>query len=171
MPALQQRALWHALIEAGSPLGMRPIGMRAQDSLRLEKGYGVWSLEFSTSVTPVMAGLDRFVALDKGPFIGREAARAARSGVPSQRLVLLEIDSPDADATGYEPIHHDGRRIGYVTSGAYGHHVRRSLALAYVDTACSRMQDPLFVTIIGVPRAARILGEPPYDPSGSRLRG
>ena len=90
---------------------------------------------------------------------------------PPLKLVLIEIDAPDADATGYEPIHHDGRRIGYVTSGAYGHHVRRSLALAYVDTACSRMQDPLSVTIIGVPRAARILGEPPYDPSGSRLRG
>jgi dimethylglycine dehydrogenase len=170
VPALQQRALWHALLEAGTPLGMRPIGMRAQDSLRLEKGYGVWSLEFSTSVTPAMAGLERFVALDKGDFIGRAAELAARASDPPQRLVLLEIDSPDADATGYEPIHHDGRRIGYVTSGAYGHHVRRSLALAYVDTALSRTQDPLSVTIIGVPRPARILASPPYDPHGSRLR-
>jgi len=171
VPALQQRALWHALLEAGTPLGMRPIGMRAQDSLRLEKGYGVWSREFSTSVTPAMAGLQRFVALDKGDFIGRAAEIAARASDAPQRLVLLDIDSPDADATGYEPVHLDGQRIGYVTSGAYGHHVRRSLALAYVDTALSRTQDPLSVTIIGVPRSARILGAPPYDPTGSRLRG
>ncbi len=87
------------------------------------------------------------------------------------RLVLLQVDSPDADATGYEPIHHDGRRIGYVTSGAYGHHVRQSLALAYVDTEWCETTDPLSVTILGKPRAARILRAPPYDPTGSKLRG
>jgi len=169
--ACQQRALWDALCEAGTPLGLRPIGMRAQDSLRLEKGYGVWSLEFSTSVTPAMAGLDRYVAPDKGDFIGRDRFLVAQASEPPQRLVLLEIDSPDADATGYEPIHHDGRRVGFVTSGAYGHYVRRSLALAYVDTGFCSTQDPLSVTIIGVPRPARILAAPPCDPSGSRLRG
>ena len=118
---------------------MRPIGMRAQDSLRLEKGYGVWSLEFSTSCTPAMAGLERFVAADKGDFIGRDAFLAAQAAGPAMKLVLLQVESPEADATGYEPIHHDGKRIGYVTSGAYGHHVRQSLALAYVDTEwCER---------------------------------
>ncbi|HEX7373851.1 MAG TPA: FAD-dependent oxidoreductase, partial [Steroidobacteraceae bacterium] len=105
VPALQQRALWQALLETGVPLGMKPIGMRAQDSLRLEKGYGVWSLEFSTSVTPAMSGLDRFVAPDKGDFIGRAAFMTEQRTGPPQRLVLLEIDSPDADATGYEPVH------------------------------------------------------------------
>jgi dimethylglycine dehydrogenase len=87
------------------------------------------------------------------------------------KLVLLQIDSPEADATGYEPIHHAGRRIGYVTSGAYGHHVRRSLALAYVDTDMCNSQDPLSVTVIGKPRSARILPAPPYDPTGAKLRG
>jgi dimethylglycine dehydrogenase len=86
-------------------------------------------------------------------------------------LVLLQIDSPEADATGYEPIHYAGRRIGYVTSGAYGHHVRQSLALAYVDTAMHDTQQTLSVTIIGQPRSARILPAPPYDPTGAKLRG
>ena len=171
VPALQQMTLWQALIDAGTPLGMRPIGMRAQDSLRLEKAYGVWSLEFSTSVTPAMAGLDRFVAPDKGDFIGRAAFMADQRSLPPQRLVLLEVDSPVADASGYEPVHHQGRRVGYVTSGAYGHHVQRSLALAYVDSDLSATQDPLSVTIIGVPRTARILATPPYDPQGTKLRG
>jgi dimethylglycine dehydrogenase len=171
VPAIQQRALWRALLAAGSPLGMRPIGMRAQDSLRLEKGYGVWSLEFSTSITPAMCGLDRFVAADKGDFIGREAFEKSRHETPSQQLVLLQVDSPEADATGYEPVYHDGRRVGYVTSGAYGHHVRASLALAYVDTPLCTTQDPLSVTILGKPREARLLPEPPYDPRGLLLRG
>jgi dimethylglycine dehydrogenase len=156
---------------AGAPYGMRPIGMRAQDSLRLEKAYGVWSLEFSTSCTPAMAGLERFVALDKGDFIGRDAVLAAQGEPPPMKLVLLQIDSPEADATGYEPIHHGGRRIGYITSGAYGHHVRQSLALAYVDTDMCATRDPLSVTIIGKPCSARILPAPPYDPGGLKLRG
>jgi len=169
--ASQQHALWQALMAVGTPLGMRPIGMRAQDSLRLEKGYGVWSLEFSTSCTPAMAGLERFVATDKGDFIGREAFLAAQTAGPGMKLVLLQVESPDADATGYEPIHREGQRIGYVTSGAYGHHVRQSLALAYVDTAWCETSDLLSVTILGRPRAARILRAPPYDPTGSKLRG
>jgi dimethylglycine dehydrogenase len=169
--ASQQYALWQELLAAGTPLGMRPIGMRAQDSLRLEKGYGVWSLEFSTTCTPAMAGLERFVAAEKGNFIGREAFLAARETGPEMKLVLLQVESPDADATGYEPIHHHDQRIGYVTSGAYGHHVRQSLALAYVDTGCCEATDPLSVTILGKPRAARILRVPPYDPTGSQLRG
>jgi dimethylglycine dehydrogenase len=169
--ASQQHALWQALMAVGTPLGMRPIGMRAQDSLRLEKGYGVWSLEFSTSCTPAMAGLERFVATDKGDFIGREAFLAAQTAGPGMKLVLLQVESPDADATGYEPIHREGQRIGYVTSGAYGHHVRQSLALAYVDTEWCETAAPLSVTILGRPREARILRAPPYDPTGSKLRG
>jgi len=145
--------------------------MRAQDSLRLEKGYGVWSLEFSTSCTPAMAGLERFVAADKGDFIGRNAFLAAQEAGPPQQLVLLQLESPEADATGYEPIHHGDQRVGYVTSGAYGHHVRQSLALAYVDTGWCATTEPLSVTILGKPRAARILHAPPYDPAGSKLRG
>jgi dimethylglycine dehydrogenase len=144
--------------------------MRAQDSLRLEKGYGVWSLEFSNEYTPSMTGLDRFVAPAKGDFIGRDAFIATRGTQPSMRLVLLEVDSPDADATGYEPIRHEGRRVGYVTSGAYGHHVKKSLALGYVETALTRAPRDLTVSVLGVQRPARILSSPPYDPGGAKLR-
>lgn len=170
VPAGRQRALWDALMEIGTPLGMRPIGMKAQDSLRLEKGYGVWSLEYSTAYTPAESGLDRFVAVDKGDFIGRAAFVESCGTAPAKKLVLLQVDSPDADVTGYEPIRHDGRPVGYVTSGAYGHHVGASLALGYIDSPFARTTDPLTVSVIGVQRAARILPAPPYDPSGARLR-
>jgi dimethylglycine dehydrogenase len=96
VPALQQRALWETLLEQGAPFGMRPIGMRAQDSLRLEKGYGVWSLEFAQSYTPAMSGLDRFIAYYKGDFIGRTAALKACETGTGQRLALLAIDALDA---------------------------------------------------------------------------
>ena len=145
--------------------------MRAQDSLRLEKGYGVWSLEFSSSCTPVSCGLDRFIAYDKPAFIGRSAVLQARGQAVAQRLVLLAVDSKDADVTGYEPVRSAGRLVGYVTSGAYGHHVRMSLALAYLDQAAIDAGAPLTVDVIGAPCAARLLREPPYDPQGKRMRG
>ena len=171
VPASEQRALWEALLEHGAPLGMKPIGMRAQDSLRLEKGYGVWSLEFAQSYTPAMSGLDRFVAFDKGEFIGRDAALAERAAGPSQRLVLLAIDAADADVTGFEPVSVGTRKVGFITSGAYGHHVKQSLALAYVDRSVAERPVPLTVSVVGEPRTARILAEPPYDAKGLKLRG
>jgi dimethylglycine dehydrogenase len=118
-----------------------------------------------------MTGLDRFVAPDKGPFTGREAFLRAQDEPPPQRLVLLQIDSPEADVTGYEPIRHDGRRVGYVTSGAYGHYVGFSLALGYVEGRLARTADAFTVSVLGVQRPARIMPEPPYDPAGARMRG
>ena len=171
VPASQQRALWSALMEAGIDFGLRPVGMRAQDSLRLEKGYGIWSTEFSASNTPAQCGLDRYLAFDKGDFVGRDAALAERERGPVERLVLLAVDSTDADLTGYEPIHSDGRRVGYVTSGAHGHSVGLSLALGYVERVIADAPVPLMVDVIGQPRPAQILAEPPYDPTGQRLRG
>jgi len=168
--ASEQRALWQALLNLGSDLGLKPIGLRAQDSLRLEKGYGVWSLEFTAAHTPAECGLDRFVAFEKGEFMGRAAALAARDNEPAQRLVLLAVEALDADATGHEPVYFGSRRVGHVTSGAYGHHVRQSLALAYVDRDIASAPTPLTVVVLGTPRAARILAEPPYDPRGLKLR-
>jgi len=170
VPASQQRALWQALMDAGTPLGMKPIGMRAQDSLRLEKGYGVWSLEFSASYTPKMCGLERFIDFNKGDFIGREAALLASKTTPDETLVLMSIDAVDADVTGYEPIYHQGERIGFITSGCYGHHVQKSLALAYVKSALANSTAELSVTVVGEPRRARILKEPPYDSKALKLR-
>ena len=170
VPAIQQRALWAALMETGEPLGLAPIGTSAQDSLRLEKGYGVWSLEFSQAYTPAMTGLDRFIDWNKGDFIGRTAALAARESLPEQTLCLLAIEAFDADVTGFEPIWLGEKKVGFVTSGAYGHHVQQSLALGFVDTHLVHAPQPLEVHVVGVRRPARLLLEPPYDPRGQKLR-
>ena len=176
VPAAAQRALLAALRAAGEPLGMRLIGDRAIDSLRLEKGYGIWSTEFTQAYTPAMSGLDRFVDWTKPVFVGHDAVHTARSVPPDRTLVLLSIDAPDADAAGDEGVWLDGDLVGFTTSGAYGHHVGQSLALAYVDTPLVegdlRGASPsLVVDIVGEPRSAKLLPEPPYDPSGTRLRG
>jgi dimethylglycine dehydrogenase len=170
VPADRHRLLYEELRDAGRAHGMRLIGDRALDCLRLEKGYGIWSAEFRQDVTPGMSGLDRFVAFDKGDFIGREAALRDREAGAARRLVLLEVDATDADASKDDGIWLDGRLVGAVTSGAYGHHVGASLALAYVDRQIFEARPKLSVDIVGEPRSARILPAIPYDPMGLRLR-
>jgi dimethylglycine dehydrogenase len=82
--------------------------------------------------------------------------------------VTLAIESTDADAAGYEPVYVGTDLVGFVTSGGYGHTVSSSLAMAYVDSGTP--DEGLTVTIVGEPRAARILSIPAYDPSGDRMR-
>ena len=170
IPVDTHLALWVRLRDVGAAHDLRPIGDRAVDSLRLEKGYGIWSAEFRQDVTPAMSGLDRFVAFEKGDFIGAEAARREREQGATQRLVLLEVDAADADAARDDGLWIGERRVGEVTSGAYGHHVGKSLALAYVDREVDAAGTELTVFVVGEPRRARILPEPPYDPKGARLR-
>jgi dimethylglycine dehydrogenase len=170
VPVNQHRALLQDLREAGAPSGLRLIGDRAIDSLRLEKGYGIWSAEFTQAYTPAMSGLDRYVAFDKGDFIGAEAAREERSQAVSQQLVLLEVDATDADAARDDGIWIGERRVGFVTSGAYGHHVGKSLALAYLDRDVVETNAEVTVFVVGEPRTARILPETPQDPKGANLR-
>ena len=177
VPATQQRMLYHALMDSGRALGLRNIGNRALDSLRLEKSFGIWSTEFTQSITPGMCGLDRHVVFDKGDFIGREAALRERDNPASRKLVTLAIEATDADASGFEPVKLAGRLVGYTTSGAYGHWVKQSLALAYVDqdviAASQSAQGELpglTVDVVGETRNARLLEAPAYDPTGARMR-
>ena len=158
-------ALWDALWAAGEIHGIRAFGSYALNSLRLEKGYR-GGHELSSDATPLDAGLARFVKMDKD-FVGRDALAAGRADL---RLELLEIDAADHDAAGGEAVLSDGRRIGSVSSGAYGHHVGKSLALAYLKADRLTAGAPLEVLILGQPRPAKILPAPPFDPGNERLR-
>jgi dimethylglycine dehydrogenase len=170
VPAADELVLWHELAEAGRTHGLRPVGDYAIDSLRLEKGYGIWNAEFTQRYTPGESGLDRFVAWDKGSFVGREAALRERETGPERRLVSLEVDAADAEASADDGIWLGDRLVGSVTSGAYGHHVGSSLALAYVDHDVVGSSLELQVSVVGESRPSRILPEPPYDPDGHRIR-
>jgi dimethylglycine dehydrogenase len=163
-------SLYDDLREAGQGQGLTLFGGRALSSLRLEKNYGSFNKDFRPDYTPGETGLDRFVDCGKPAFIGREAALAERNQGPRRRFVVMEVDARDADVVGYESIMKDGKAVGYVTSGAYGHCVERSLAAGYVPTALARDGERFEIDILGDSCAATVRLQPLYDPEGRRLR-
>ena len=121
-------------------------------------------------MTPLEAGLERFVAFDKGDFIGRDALlRQRRDGV-GKRLATLEVDALDADCWGNEAVWVGDRVVGITTSGGYAHWLGQSLAVAYVDAAVAAPGTRLGVEILGDRRPAVVLAEPPFDPENLRPR-
>ncbi|MDK3072518.1 FAD-dependent oxidoreductase [Sedimentitalea sp. JM2-8] len=170
--AADQLTLYKALIEAGKALGAGPVGSRALMSLRIEKGYGSWSREYSPEYYPQEVGLDRLCRMDKD-FLNSSAAAETLAKPARETLVVLALDKADtdssnADATGGEPIFRNGRGIGRVTSGAYGYSVGQSLALGFVREAVPG--DRVEVMVLGRPHGAVILAQPLFDAAGERLR-
>lgn len=168
--ASEHITLREILLQAGKEFGIQEYGFYAMNSLRMEKSFGVWSLEFMQDRTPAMTGMDRWIDFDKD-FIGRDAVIKEREeNATPLHLVTLEIDALDADASGYEPVWHNDRRIGFITSGAYGHTVKKSLALALVEPAFTTPGTELTCHVVGVERTAKVIPPSPYDPEGKAMR-
>ena len=164
-------ALRRMLLEAGAKSDIREYGFNAMLSLRLEKSFGIWSAEFTQGYTPGMTGMDRWIDWDKGDFVGRAVALAERDQTPpQQKLVTLEIDADDADASGYEPIWSNGELVGFITSGGYGHTIQKSLAMGLVNADLAIEGVELTTHIVGVEKAARVIAPSPYDPQGKAMR-
>ena len=144
-----QAALYHLLNIAGGEFGLRPFGMRAMMSLRLEKKFGPWLREYKPDYTPAETGLERFINFDKGNFIGRAPALAERDNPPDRRLVTLVVDTEDADVWANEPIWKDGDVAGFVTSGGYAHYVGKSVALGFVPVAMMTPGATFDIEILG----------------------
>jgi dimethylglycine dehydrogenase len=164
--------LFDALFEAGAEHGIGMVGMRAMESLRMEKSYRMWGSDLTRDYTPFEASLDRFVRMKKGAFVGREALeRQLAAGVPN-RFVTLEVHGvTDADPLGNEPLFDEGgRMIGRATSGYYGHCLRKSLALGYARAEFAQPGTPLSIEILGERKQATVLPESPYDPDNLELR-
>jgi len=165
--ACEHAALRETLLAAGADHGLREIGYYALNALRLEKSFGIWSAEFTQGYTPAMTGFDRWIA-DKPDFIGREAFRQAAP--PAQVQVTLEVDADRADAAGFEPLYRDGEKIGFITSGGYGHWVGKSLGMALVRPDCAAPGTKLTTLIVGEERPAVVIAPSPHDPEGKRMR-
>ncbi len=168
-PEYQMR-LYQAIMVAGADLGIRNFGMRALLCLRLEKNFGTWFREFRPIYGPFEAGLDRFVKLDKADFIGKAAALKEKTEGPQRTRVCMVVDATDTDVMGDEPIWVDGKVVGWVTSGGFGHFVDQSLAQGYIPTALVRPGLQLDIEILGERRPARLQMEPPFDPQAQRMR-
>jgi dimethylglycine dehydrogenase len=167
-----QRRLYARIMEAGKDQGIRNFGMRALLCLRLEKNFPTWYRELRPIYGAFEAGLDRFVDLAKSEFIGIEAARKEKASGGTLRRVSMVVDATDADVLGDEPIWHQGKVIGWVTSGGYGHSVGLSLAQGYVPVAAAAdlAAKAFEIEILGERRPARIIAEPAFDPQGQRMR-
>ena len=164
-----QVALYTALLDAGRDLGAGPVGSRALMSLRIEKGYGSWSREYSPEYWPQEVGFERLCKLDKD-FLNKDAYVALKDNPAREMLSIIEVlDVTDADATGGEPIFlPDGTPVGRVTSGTYGYTVEKSLALGFLKGVEAGAE--VDVMILGKPHRGVVLAEPPFDPKGARLR-
>ena len=169
-----QIALAEAIEDAGADLGLRWYGARTLMSLRLEKAWGVWTLDYRPDFTAAESGLDAFIQWDK-EFIGKEAAEAERHSGTARRLVPLVIDAPaidgePIDVSNDEAILREGAAVGYVSSGGYAHHVGQSMAMGYVPTEFAVTDERFDVEILGEMFPARVHTTPLYDPNGGRMR-
>ena len=167
-----QRALYIALLETAKEYEAGPVGSRALMSMRIEKGYGSWSREYSPEYWPHEQGMERLCNMDKN-FLNKLALKEVLAKEPREKMVLLHLDhdgvsASNADATGGEPIFKNGKGVGRVTSGTYGYTVDMSLALAMLKDI--NPGDRVDVMVLGRPHKATVLPEPPFDPKGERLR-
>ena len=171
-PIEYARHLFVTIFTAGAEHGIGMAGMRAMESLRMEKSYRMWGSDLTRENTPFEASLDRFVRMGKGDFTGKAALEAQLAkGVPN-RFVTLEVHGvTDADPLGNEPLFDGkGRMIGRATSGFYGHVLKKSLAIGYVKPEFAEVGTKIAIEILGERRDATVLVDSPYDPENKELR-
>ena len=165
-----QRRLYDAIMKAGKAHGMVNFGMRALLAMRLEKNFPTWYRELRPIYGAFEAGLERFVDLTKNDFIGLAAAREEKASGGKLRRVSMVVDAGDADVLGDEPIFHQGKVVGWVTSGGFAHYLNTSMAQGYIPKELVG-DDEFEIELIGEMRKARINHEPLFDPTGARMRG
>ena len=170
LPICYQHHLLDELLAAGEAHGLRLVGNRAIESLRLDKSYRAMYRDMNLEYSALEAGLDRFVKLDKEAFIGRAALlRQQREGL-GRRLVTLKVETVDADAYMNEAVYREGVLVGRVTSGAHSHHFGHCISLAYVDVEHGTQGTALEIPILGERRLATVIADSPYDPGNRRPR-
>jgi len=166
-----QNHIFDALMAAGADLGLKPFGIRAMDSMRIEKSYRLIGTELSIEYAAYESGLERFVHPNKGDFIGRDALVRWRECGFANQFVTLEVhDVTEADALGNNPIYDGAELVGRATGGNYGFRVGKSLALAMVRPKRAAPGTELEMDILGTRHRVTVIPESPYDPENLRLR-
>ncbi len=163
-----QLKLFEEIEKAGEGLGLKLFGSRALMSLRLEKSWGAWTMDFRPDFTVTESGLDFFVNWDK-EFIGKTVSLKEKENGAKKHLSVLAIET-ETEVSGDEAVMHDGKCVGYVTSGGYGHSVGKSLAMTYLPVELIDEDTELEVEILGKFHQASVVMKPLYDPSGSKMR-
>jgi dimethylglycine dehydrogenase len=164
-------AIWDAIWQAGQPHGLRPFGMFALNSLRIEKAYRAWKGDLSTDYTILQGGLDRFVHWDKPAFKGRAALLAEKQAGVTKRFAVLRLDAGDTDPPYMSTIWQGSQVVGEITSAGWGHRVGACLALGMLRADLLVPGTALEIEVFGQRRAAEVLGDGAvWDPENARLR-
>lgn len=170
-PIKHQNQIFDALFEVGEEFGLKPFGIRAMDSMRIEKSYRMVGTELSIEYSAFESGMDRFICLDKDNFIGREELIEWQERGSENQLVTLEIDGvEEADALGNNALTSAGELIGRATGGGFGFRVNRSLALAMVKPQYANEGTEFSIDILGKDHIARVIQDSPFDSQNRRLR-
>src|SRR5262245_29471234 len=165
--------VWDALLDAGRPLGIEPVGYKAVDSLRLEKGYRYWSTDLTPAESPYEAGLGFCVRLQKGEFVGRDALLRIKADGLQRKLCTITVTAPlpeHTDLYGGEAVFAGSRVMGRVRSAGWGYTVAKHIGLVYLPVALAAIGTPLEVEAFGARFAAEVAADVLYDPTGARLR-
>jgi len=161
-----QLKLYEEMEAAGKDFNLKPFGSRALMSMRLEKNWGAWTLDFRPDFTAKESGLDFFIDWNKD-FIGKESAKKDNSKL---KLTPLIVETEDIDVTNNEAVVKDGKSLGYITSGGFAHHVKKSVAYSYLDEEILKTNEKFQVEINGNFYNSTIIKEPLYDPRGIKMR-
>jgi glycine cleavage system T protein len=172
----QAAHVWEAIIAAGDPLGLKLCGLHAMDSCRLEKAFRHFGHDITDEDHVLEAGLGFAVKLDKGDFIGRDAVLRKKEAGLSRRLMQFRLTDPDAHLHHNEPVLRDGKIVGFLTSGGYGHALGGAIGLGYVP--CTAPGEPSAdmkasayqIEIAGRRYGAEVSLAPMYDPKSERVK-
>ena len=168
-------ALYNAIDAVGADLGLRDFGSYALNAMRVEKGYHGWGSEFGVEYTPFDCGFERFLALDKPDYIGRDAvrAKAAKSAEWSYGVWTVDIsgiEGPAGDPPPSAPIRIDGEAIGFVTSASLGFRTGERVCLGYVEGRFADATSGFTIDGYGADCPAQRHDHGPYDPEHLRPR-
>jgi dimethylglycine dehydrogenase len=170
VPMEHVREMYGRVVAAGAPFGLRPFGIYALESMRLEKCYRSWGADLVTEYTPFEAGLDRFVDLSKDGFVGRTALLARKEAGFKEHFVPLVLQDEGSDAVVVARVLCGDQQVGLVGSAGFGHRIGKSIALAYVALPHAVPGTELAVEVLGERRPAVVASEPLFDPANLRLR-
>ncbi|SVC08979.1 uncharacterized protein METZ01_LOCUS261833, partial [marine metagenome] len=164
-----QLKLFEEIEKNGKDLGLKLYGSRALMSMRLEKNWGAWGLDYRPDFTAAESGLDQFIDWQKN-FVGKKISLSEKKSGPKKKLCVMIVDTEEIDVINDEAIMKDGQCIGYVTSGGYAHHVQKSIAFGYLPTSAIKQGENLEIEINGTFYSAKIIDKPLYDSSSLKMK-
>ncbi|RID90648.1 FAD-dependent oxidoreductase [Gemmobacter lutimaris] len=163
--------IWEAVMAAGEGHGLKPFGMFALNSLRVEKGYRAWKGDLSTDYTLLQGGLERFIDWSKPAFRGKAALEAEKQAGVTKRFATLVIETGDFDPPYMSTIWQDGQVVGELTSGYWGHRVGACIGLGMIRADLAVPGTEVEVEVFGERLKARVQkDEPLWDPANARIR-